>query len=128
MSSRLPLAIGVVVQLLFAGCATPQIGDLRTMPPNANFVVRADVGCLYQAGVEHASSYLGQTEPKFVWHKDASGQAAWFRQPLTLIDLRAVAVGATDVRRHQTSSAAALGQGDDLLAFLRANPCEGRPK
>lgn len=120
MNSRVLIAIGAA-QLV--GCAIPQIDDLRRMQPNANLVVRAEIGCLFQKGVEHASSYIGQTEPRFVWHKDETGASAWFRQPLTLIDLRSRDVGATEIRRYQTSSAATFGQGDDLLEFLQANPC-----
>lgn len=116
----------VSLALLSGGCSLPDIDDLRGRPPNDSFVVAAPVECLYTAGVERVSAYIGMTEPKFVWHMDAVGTAAWFRQPLTIIDLRAASATTTEVRRHQRASAAALGQGDDLLSFLRSNPCAKR--
>jgi hypothetical protein len=93
------------------------------MPPNAQFVVPAPLICLYNSGVEHVSSYIGMTEPRFTWYLDATQQYAWFRQPLTLIELEAKSTTGTEIRRLQTASASALGQGNTLLQYLRANPC-----
>jgi hypothetical protein len=118
------LATVTAVAAGIAGCAAPQISELRSMQPNADFVTPGTVDCLFQAGVEHVSSYLGQTEPRFVWQKEASGDSAWFRQPLTLIELRPQSSASTQVRRFQTPTAEALGQGNELLAFLRASPCK----
>lgn len=116
----------VVVVTFLAGCAGPQIDDLRSQSPNAQFQVNAPIECLYDKGVEHASSYLGMSEPKFSWYIDSNRKYAWFRQPLTLVELRSIGPSSTEVRRSQTSSADALGQGGDLLAYLSSGQCSSK--
>jgi hypothetical protein len=71
----------VLLPALLSGCAIPQIDELRSMPPNAQFVVPVPLICLYNSGVEHVSSYIGMTEPRFTWYLDATQRYAWFRQP-----------------------------------------------
>lgn len=112
-------------QILFAlmsGCATPQYSELRAGTPNEDFLVSAMLTCLYEKSVEHVSSYIGINEPKFSWFRAADGEYAWFRQPLTLIELKSKSI-ATEVVRYQTLSAEALGQGNELIKFLKSNPC-----
>jgi hypothetical protein len=104
-----------------AACAYPELAELRSREPNASFTVEAPLACLYERGIQHASAY-GSSEPKFQWHMEPGGQVAWFRQPLTLIELRAVG-SRTEVRRSQTAGAAAVMQADRFLEFLRGNPC-----
>jgi hypothetical protein len=120
---KLAATVFLVLAALIVGCAIPQIEELRSVPVNAQFIVNAPVDCLYDKGVGHVSSYIGMSEPKFTWYTDASRKYAWFRQPLTLIEIRAVNEGSTDVRRSQTPSAASFGQGNELLAYLKSNPC-----
>lgn len=105
-----------------AACAYPELGDLRARAPNASFVVEAPIGCLYERGVEHVSAY-GTSEPKFQWHMEADRRGAWFRQPLTLVELRFVSEGRTEVRRMQTAGSEAVGQAERFIGFLRGNPC-----
>lgn len=108
-----------------AGCAAPQISELRAIPPTDQIVITATLPCLYEKGVERVSSYLGMSEPKFQSYANGSGTEAWFRQPLTLVELRATAPNETTIFRRQTTSAAAFGQADDLMAYLSKNPCSG---
>jgi hypothetical protein len=110
------MAIGIT------GCAMTQ-QELLDVQPNAHFVVPADYRCLYEKGSEKAASSLGLTEPKMNGYINATGGYAWFRQPLTLIRLKSLGDHETEVTRQQHGSAAALGQGSDMLAFLRENPC-----
>jgi hypothetical protein len=104
-------------------CAAPQLGELRSFPPGDTASVQAPVECLYEKGSEHVSSYLGMSEPKYQTFINSARTDAWFRQPLTLVELQATARNTTEITRRQTSSAAALGQGDDLMQYLRSNPC-----
>ncbi|WP_257820109.1 hypothetical protein [Burkholderia glumae] len=97
--------------------------ELTATEPNETFTVAADYHCLYEKGAERAASSLGMSEPKMSTYINAAGGYAWFRQPLTLIRLQAVGEHATRVTRQQHRSAAILGQGSDMLAYLRANPC-----
>ena len=112
-----------VLLLLVSACATPQIQELRSTPSNEQFTVHAPLECLYGKGVEHVSSYIGMIEPKFTWYLAPNRQYAWFRQPLTLIELETKPNNFTEVRRSQTPSAQFSGQGDDLIEFLKSNPC-----
>ena len=80
--------------------------------------------CIYSQGVEHVSSYIGASEPSFTWFISENKQYAWFRQPLTLVELQSLGGSATEVRRKQTSSALFLGQGDQLLEFIKDHPCK----
>lgn len=105
-----------------SGCAMTQ-EELTKTQPNAQFIVAADYRCLYEKGAEKAASSLGMTEPKMSGYINPTGGYAWFRQPLTLIRLQSVDDHDTRVTRQQHGSAAALGQGNDMLAYLRANPC-----
>lgn len=114
---------GVACVVILAGCAAPQISELRATAPVDQFTVSAPVPCLYEQAVEHVSSYLGLSEPKFQTYINGTGTEAWLRQPLTLIELKAAGSTTTVVSRRQTSSAHALGQADDLMAFLSGNPC-----
>jgi hypothetical protein len=114
-----------LVSALLSACAVPQTSELRSQPANAQLQVNASIECLYNKGVERVSSYSGMSEPRFTWYMDATRTSAWFRQPLTLVELRSLSPGITEVRRSQTSSASAFGQGNDLLAFLQSNPCSG---
>ncbi|WP_124094742.1 hypothetical protein [Burkholderia gladioli] len=113
-----------IVLLAFgiAGCAMNQ-EELAKLQPNANFIVAADYRCLYERGSEKAASSLGMTEPKMSGFINVSGGYAWFRQPLTLINLKSVGEHETEVTRYQPGSAAVLGQGNDMLRFLREDPC-----
>lgn len=120
MRHAFSLALTCVV---LTACSTPQIHELRSQAANTEFQVRAPIACLYDKGVEYASSYIGMSEPKFTWHIDANQKSAWFRQPLTLIELRTLGPELTEVRRSQTASAGALGQGSNLLAHFKSNPC-----
>ena len=124
MKSR--ILVSFVFLLLMSACAIPQIQELRSTPPNERFTVDAPLGCLYDKGVEHVSSYIGMSEPKFTWYLDPDHQYAWFRQPLTLVELKAKLNNVTEVRRSQTPSAQSFGQGDELIKFLKSNPCVGQ--
>lgn len=124
MKSR--ILIFLVFSLLMSTCAIPQIQELRSTPPNDQFTVHAPLGCLYDKGVEHVSSYIGISEPKFTWYLDPDHQYAWFRQPLTLVELKGKPDNVTEVRRFQTPSAQSFGQGDELIRFLKSNPCAGQ--
>jgi hypothetical protein len=62
-------------------------------------------------------------EPKMTGFINGSGGYAWFRQPLTLIRLQSLGDHSTKVTRQQHGSAEALGQGSDMLVFLKGNPC-----
>ncbi|CAD6559525.1 hypothetical protein ACFQ3P_32665 [Paraburkholderia sabiae] len=115
------LCVGLLAAGL-TGCAMTQ-EELADTQPNARFVVAADYRCLYEKGAEKAASSLGMTEPKMSGYINSTGDYAWFRQPLTLIRLKSVGDHETEVTRQQHGSAAALGQGSDMLAYLRQNPC-----
>lgn len=115
-----------LLPLLMSACAIPQIQDLRSTPPNERFTVQAPLQCLYDKGVGHVSSYIGMTEPRFTWYLDSDRQYAWFRQPLTLIELKTTPNNITEVSRSQTPSAQSFGQGDELIKFLKSNPCGGK--
>jgi len=106
-----------------AACSVPKIQELRAIPPNEKFIIQAPLNCLYNMGVEHVSTYIGMTEPPFTWHLDPNQQHAWFRQPLTLVSLKAKSENTTEVSRSQTSAAANFSQGSQLIEYLRANPC-----
>ena len=108
---------------IVSGCSIPQVQDLRAMPPNERFIIQAPLACLYDRGVEHVSSYIGMNEPRFTWYTDSKNQYAWFRQPLTLVELEKKSNLTTEVRRSQTSSASSFGQANELIEFLKANPC-----
>ena len=112
-----------VVMVALTGCAIPQISELQAISPNEEFVVQAPLNCLYEKGIEHVSSYIGMTEPRFTWYINLNQSYAWFRQPLTLVELHTKTEGATQVRRSQTASAEGFGQGTDLVEFLKTNPC-----
>lgn len=112
-----------VLMVAITGCATPQLSELKAISPNEEFIVQAPLNCLYDKGVEHVSSYIGMAEPQFTWYVNSNYSYAWFRQPLTLVELQAKSERATQVRRSQTASAEAFGQGNDLIEFLKANPC-----
>lgn len=116
-------AAGAGLTCGLAGCAAPQIGELRATPPTDEITVSAPLPCLYEKGAERVYSYLGMTEPKFQGYINSTGTDAWFRQPLTLVELHAKAPAETVVRRRQTPSAAALGQAGDLMQYLSKNPC-----
>lgn len=111
------------ISTLISACAVPRIQELRSIPPNEQFIIQAPIECLYDKGVEHVSSYIGMTEPKFTWYFDQNHKYAWFRQPLTLVELEAKTDNVTEVRRSQTSSAHSFGQGDQLIEFLKSDPC-----
>jgi hypothetical protein len=117
---KIGVALGLA--LVTASCAMTQ-EELTQEPPNARFVVAADLSCLYEKGAEKAASSLGMTEPKMSSYINASAGYAWFRQPLTLIRLRGMGGRSTEITRQQYGTAAALGQGSDMLAYLKANPC-----
>ncbi len=117
--------IFILLTAALIGCTTPQIDEPRSLPSNAQFQINASIGCLYSMGVEHVSSYVGVSEPRFSWYIDSDRKYAWFRQPLTLVELRSLAPDLTEVRRSQTSSAIAFGQGNTLIAYLQSNPCKG---
>lgn len=109
------------------GCAMTQ-QELAHEQPNAKFVVTAEFGCLYEKGAERAASSLGMSEPKMSGYISSNGGYAWFRQPLTLIMLRSKGAGSTEITRQQHGSAAVLGQGEDMLAYLKSNPCALDPQ
>lgn len=67
---------------------------------------------------------MGYSEPKFKWFIDQDKSYAWFLQPLTLIELYKKGLNITEVKRKQTYAASTFGQGDDLLTFLKSNPCK----
>ena len=113
----------VLGTLLVTSCAIPKIDELRSMPSNEQFTVNASMECLYNKGVEHVSSYIGMNEPKFTWYTDSSHRYSWFRQPLTLIEMKAKGDNEIVVERFQTSSAESFGQGNDLVEYLKLNPC-----
>lgn len=112
-----------LLPLLASACAIPQIQELRSTPPNERFTVQAPLQCLYDKGVEHVSSYIGMSEPEFTWYLDPNREYAWFRQPLTLIELKVKPNNTTEVSRSQTPSAQSFGQGEELIKFLKSNPC-----
>jgi hypothetical protein len=114
------LYAAVVVTLM--GCAV-SIDKLRARDPNESFIVQASLKCLYDRGVEHTSASSGTEEPRFTSSIDEPAGAAWFRQPLTLVELTRVSANATAIARHQTGSAEAVDQADDLMAFFQSNPC-----
>ena len=117
-------ALYLLFLINLASCSIPQIQDLRSLPPNAQFQVDGAPSCIYSQGVEHVSSYIGASEPSFTWFISENKQYAWFRQPLTLVELQSLGGSATEVRRKQTSSARVLGQGDQLLEFIKDHPCK----
>jgi len=114
----------IAVSFIFTGCSIPSIKKLRSSSPNEKFTVAASIECLYAEGIEHVSSYIGLSEPKFEWYLDRSRSYAWFRQPLTLIELHAIKAKETVVTRKQTASAETFGQGNDLIEYLHSNPCD----
>lgn len=122
---RLHAIVPLLAAAIAAGCAMPTTQELRDTVPTAAFEVAAPLKCLYSKAVEHASAY-SLTEPPFTWFYNEDQARAWFRQPLTLVELRGTAMGTTYVKRQQTADARALGQADDLVAFLRSNPCTTR--
>lgn len=115
--------ICLVACISLSGCSIPQIEDLRTLPHNSKFQVTGSLDCVYGKGVEQVSSYIGMSEPKFTWFISEGKQYAWFRQPLTIVELRTVGVNVTEVQRKQTPSAEIFGQGNDLLIYFKTNPC-----
>ncbi|MCO5400751.1 hypothetical protein [Ralstonia soli] len=113
----------LLAALATSGCATyPQYEELKAAPSNKTITVPAPLACLYQKGLEHVTSRSNATEPVPTGYINERQGYAWFRQPLTLVMLTDTA-GATLVERHQTDSAALFGQGDNLIAYLMANPC-----
>jgi len=129
MEIRLSKRPETLKQLLFAvmvaslsGCTVP-IDELRARDPNESFIVQAPLKCLYDKGVEHTAASSDTTEPRFTSSLDQPAGAAWFRQPLTLVELSRVSDNATAITRHQTGSAEAVSQADDLMAFFQSNPC-----
>jgi len=118
----------ISVAAMLSGCSIPQIDDLRSLSPNTKFQVTGTTFCIYTKSVEHVSSYIGMSEPKFTWFISDDKRHAWFRQPLTLVELKSSSDQTTEVLRKQTSSAQAFGQGDDLLAFIKNNPCDKKDK
>lgn len=113
----------LVILMALSGCAIPAIKELQTLKPNVQFIAaNASIECMYRIGVEHVSGYLGVSEPRFQWFYNHSTNSAWFRQPLTLIEITAID-GGVMISRSQTDSVAALGHGDDLLTFFRLNSC-----
>lgn len=117
------ILFSLIFPLMMSACAIPQIQELRSTPPNERFTVLAPLECLQGKGVEHVSSYIGLSEPRFTWNLDSNRQYAWFRQPLTLVELKAKPNNVTEVSRSQTPSAKNFGQGDELIKFLKSNPC-----
>jgi hypothetical protein len=105
------------------GCAA-QMDDLRARDANESFVVKAPLECLYEKGVEHATGMLGMSEPRFTMFINQQAGNAWFRQPLTLVELKRVSADSTVVSRRQTGSAEAFGQANDLMDFFQKNPCK----
>jgi hypothetical protein len=109
--------------VLLSGCSAPKIAEMRGMESNVSFTVAAPLECLYQQGVERTAGGLNMTEPPFTAFINAQAGTAFFRQPLTLVELKRTPSGETDITRRQTSSAALFGQANDLVAFLKTNPC-----
>jgi hypothetical protein len=109
--------------LALAGCATPGLQDLQQLPPEQQFAVTAPLECLYDKGVARAGTYTGFSEAKFIWLLAQDHRSALFRQPTSLIALDYQADGTTQITFRRTSSGRTLGQGDDLVAYLRSNPC-----
>ncbi|MEZ2310771.1 hypothetical protein AB6809_29425 [Paraburkholderia sp. RCC_158] len=97
--------------------------DLRATGANETFTVAAPLSCLYEKGVEHTAGANSFSEPPFTSFINRTGDSAWFRQPLTLVELKQVSANETAVDRRQTGSASAFGQANDLLHYLKSNPC-----
>lgn len=114
------LCVGMAI--IFSACA-PTIQELRSTAPIAHFNIKASYECLYNKGVEHVTSQLPLMEPRFDYHIDSAGGVAWFRQPLTIIEIRRMSDKESSITLQQTPSAEAFGQGQKLIQFLKSNPC-----
>lgn len=93
------------------------------MPTHTEFQVTGSLECTYSRGVEHVTSRIYMAEPAPSAFFDRQKQVAWFRQPLTLVELRQAGPGVVQVRRTRTSSAALGDQGGELLEFLKSHAC-----
>jgi hypothetical protein len=107
---------------VLVACA-PSIQELMSIPPGEEFKVNANYLCLYTKAVEHVSSYLGWTEPKFQYHIDHNSKKGWLRQPLTLVEIYYLTENSSLIKVHRTISSQAFNQASELVTYLKSNPC-----
>src|SRR5260370_34290494 len=96
-----------------SGCTVP-IDELRARDPNESFIVQAPLKCLYDKGIEHTAASSDATEPGFTSSLDQPAGAAWFRQPLTLVELSRMSDNASAITRHPKGSTEADSRDDNL--------------
>lgn len=107
-----------------SGCVTaPSYESIQKLPVNRAQLVQAPIDCLFGKGVEMVTSRIWMGEPKPDAYLDQRQGYGWFRQPLTILMLKAEGSNVTRVTRQQTPSATAFGQGDYLIDFFAGNPC-----
>ena len=70
---------------------------------------------------------MGLYEPKFTYLVDDRRQVAWFRQPLTLTKIEYVTASTSLVTRRVAVTDDNFYQANDLIRFLKKNPCRARP-
>lgn len=116
-------AASILAAMVVSGCVSyPQYEELKAAQANKMVTVPAPLTCLYQKGLEHVTSRSNATEPVATGYINEKQGYAWFRQPLTLVMLKATG-DSTEVSRHQTDSGQLFGQGGDLMDYLAGNPC-----
>ena len=73
------------------------------------------------------TSKIWMGEPKPDGYLNQEQGYGWFRQPLTILMLKAEGANATSITRQQTPSAAGFGQGKYLMKYFASNPCMQKP-
>jgi hypothetical protein len=98
------------------------LGEMRALPAKDELSVAARSDCLFDRGMDFIASRAWLWEPRFTAHMETDGARAWFRQPLTLIEIERVSTHESIVRRTQTEGTPEY-HGRSLLIYLSGNPC-----
>jgi hypothetical protein len=110
------------------GCVTaPSYEDIQKLPANRVELVEAPIDCLFEKGVQTVTSKIWMGEPKPDGYLNQKQGYGWFRQPLTILMLKAEGANTTRITRQQTPSAAGFGQGEYLMEYFASNPCMQKP-
>ncbi|WP_313065434.1 hypothetical protein [Achromobacter animicus] len=114
--------------LSLSGCVTaPSYEEIQRLPINRTELVHAPLDCLFEKGVQTVTSRVWMSEPKPDGYLNQKQGYGWFRQPLTILMLKAEGANTTRITRQQTTSAAGFGQGEYLMQYFASNPCIQKP-
>lgn len=113
--------------IAIAGCEIAALPseELRAKPPAEDFVLKGDLGCVYEKSTAYLATVIAGFDKDFRGYMAPDQRSAWLRHPLVLFDLDALKDGGTRVRRRPVGLDTHFGDGLVFSEWLKKLDCPG---